>query len=675
MRLPLALLPIAVALIATAHAQQPAAQDPQTKADAAAQTPPGQAPAAAPASAGDLVPATENWINGSIDLGYLITGVHGNNQEFRSVVDERDGPRVLGLDFTLFDESKDFFDRFHGQAYGWGGSPYNTAHLDVARHDLYSFTFDYRDIAYFNGIPSFANPTAPAGFDQQSFDIHRRMLSVGLDLAPNRHITPYLAYTHNSGYGHGEDTWVDGSSNEYAVPTLLRDSTENYRGGLRFEYSRFHVTLEQGGTTYKDDDQAFDSTTNPGGTSAPVLGQTLSLTSLAQSYGIRGDSIYSKILLTANPTPWLDVYGQFLYSQPKTDVHFAEIAEGNLTLLSSLLFYNGQYTLGTGAANQPHTTGNVGFEVRPFRRMRIIESYMTDRYHDAASPLVAEQIFLTVNPTTSGPNLLNSLNYSQYVNYNQQQVDVFYDVSRKITLHGGYRFVWGDAQELASTLSPTELENGQLHRNIGLAGMTYRALEKLWINLDYEGSSSDNVYFRTSLNDYSKGRARVRYQFNNALTVQANFQVLNNQNPAPDIRYDFQSRDNSLSFTWTPAGSKRISVTGEYDRSTLRSNIDYLDLPFLNSAVSAYRDNAHTATSLVDLALPHAAKLTFGGSLFVSSGSRPSRYYQPLGRLSVPVQKHVYWNTEWTWYGYGEAFYLYEGFGAHVFTTGLKLLR
>ena len=47
------------------------------------------------------------------------------------------------------------------------------------------------------------------------------------------------------------------------------------------------------------------------------------------------------------------------------------------------------------------------------------------------------------------------------------------------------------------------------------------------------------------------------------------------------------------------------------------------------------------------LAKVREAKLTFGGSLFVSSGSRPTRYYEPLARLSVPMGNHVSWNTEW----------------------------
>jgi len=58
---------------------------------------------------------------------------------------------------------------------------------------------------------------------------------------------------------------------------------------------------------------------------------------------------------------------------------------------------------------------------------------------------------------------------------------------------------------------------------------------------------------------------------------------------------------------------------GEYDRSSLSSSINYLGL-FLSPAVSYYRENAHTATSTIDIALPGYAgltpKLTAGGSLF-----------------------------------------------------------
>jgi len=619
-----------------------------------------------------------DWFAGSVDIGYrFLTNVDGSYPEYRSTINLGEGPRLFGTDITIQDPKKRLFDRVEVRGYNWG-DPYNTAHVSATKLGIYDFNFDYRSIVYFNAVPSFSNPFAPGGFDQQSFDVLRRNVSFDLDVLPRGHIIPYLAYERNSGHGPGIDTWVDGPANQYPVPIYMRDGTNNYRGGVRFEYNRFHVTLEQGGTIFTDDDQTTFSGTNFGDNTMPFFGQTLQLNNLLQAYGIRGHSVYTRGLLTAHAASWMDIYGQFLYSIPKTEVHFNEIATGNFVLLSSLLFYTGEQTTGTGAANQPHTTGTFGFELHPLRRLRIIESWMTDRYHDAASPLVAEQLFLAGGLT--GPNLITALNYSQVVNYNQEQIDLFYDPVSTLTLRAGYRAVWGDATTLASQLNATSLlESGTLRRNVALAGVNFRPSEKLSVNLDYEGGFSDDIYFRTSLNDYNRGRVQARYRPLSGLSLQANFYILNNQNPNPSIRNDFQSRGNSVSISWTPNGGKRLTFLAEYDRSTLRSAILFLDLPFLNSAVSSYRDNAHTLTAGIDW-MPasyrgFAPKLTFGGSYFTSSGSQPTHFYQPMVRLSFPIIKHVNWFTEWQYYGLGEVFYLYQGFHAHVFDTGFRLTK
>lgn len=660
---------------APAKPDDKAAQAPAKPDEKAAQPPAQEAPKAE-AKAESPAPSTEQWLTGNIDFGYrFLTDIRGNFPEYRSVVNLGEGPKLIGLDLTFQDPKKRLFDRLDLRAYGFGGDPYSTAHLDARKMGVYDLTFDYRNIAYFNAVPSFANPLAPAGFNEQAFDIHRRNMSFALDLRPGKHIIPYLAFERNSGYGHGIDTWVQDANDEFAVPTLLRDSTNNFRGGVRFEYNRFHVTLEQGGTTFKDDDQSYYNGVNFDDRTTPVLGQTEVLYGLAQAYGIRGTSVYSKVLFTANLNDAVNYYGQFLFSEPRTDVHYTDLAQGNFAALSSLLLYSGQQNLGTGAANQPHTSFTFGWQGRFRQRLRFIYSQMLDRSHDAASPLLTQQLLL--NATTAAPKTFDALAYTQSVNYNQSQVDVMFDLTSKITLRGGYRFVWGDATVLAGRLSQTgNLVSGELHRNVGLAGLTFRPSEKLSVNLDYEGASSDRIYFRTSLNDYHKARVRARYQPRASLAFQANFQVLNNQNPAADIRYDFQSRDNSLAVYWTPASAKRISVMAEYDRSTLSSNIAYLGI-FLLPTTSIYHDRAHTATSAIDLALPGLAggKLTMGGSLFIASGTRPSRYYQPLARLSLPLHKHVYWNTEWQYYGFGEQFYLFEGFRTHVFMTGLRVTR
>lgn len=679
MRILLALLAVVPLLAQDTTTQNPA--PPPAPAETAAPAPvPGQTQTAEP---GSPVPSSEPWLTGNVDFGYRwVTGPGGNFDAYRSIINLGQGPRLFGLDLTIQDPKKRLFDRLNVRGTGWGGDPYTTANVDASKNGLYDFRFDYRNIAYFNALPSFANPNAPNGFDEQAYQMRRRMSNFALDFLPQSHIIPYLAFDQDSGYGNGISTWLQDASDVFAVPTLLRDSTNNYRGGVRFEYNKFHVTLEEGGTTFKDDDQASNGFLNGGNLTTPLLGQTLQLSSLQQAYGVRGNATYTHGMFTATPASWISFSGQFMFSQPQININYTDAAGGNLLLTSALLFYGSETALGTGTAEQPHVTANGGFDMRPLKRLRIVESWMTDRYHDAAFGLF-EQLFVPIPATSGGTAAIlmsNALANQQVVNYNQNEVDAMYDLTSKLTLRGGYRYIWGDATVLGGQLSQTgEFVSGNLQRHVGIGGVSYRPTQKLSATVDFEGASSDNIYFRTSLNDYQKLRAQGRYQATSTVSLQANFTYLNNQNPAPGINYSFESRDSALTFFWTPGGGKRFTVTGEYDRSTLNSNIGYLSLPFLNSAISNYVLNAHTATSMVDINLPGyngmTAKLTLGGSLFVATGSRPTSFYEPLVRLAVPVTRHVSWNTEWQYYGVGEAFYLYEGFRAHIFQTGLRLSR
>ena len=612
-----------------------------------------------------LVPSTESWLTGFIDVGYRWrTDVGGSFDSYRGIVDLGSGPKLLGADFTLADPKHRFFDQMHVRASNWGGDPYSTFHLDARKAKLYDFNADYRNIAYFNFSPSYADPLLARGIvlNEQSFDTHRRFASFNLDLLPGNWLIPYLAFEHDAGSGTGVTAFVSGG-NEYPVPNRLHEGTSLYRGGARLELRRFHATLEEGGTTFRDDQSVYQSagSINFGNVLTPVLGHKLDLTSLLASYGIRGTSAYSKGLFTASAASWLDLYGQFLYSQPDSDVHYQEAATGSFYLQSQLLFYSSQQYLLSASAKLPHTTASLGAEIRPLPRVRIFESWLTDRLHNASSASSSEQMRLTAN-------------------YSQQEIDVFFDATSKLTLRGGYRYVWGDAsQSILPVAGLASADRGRLRRNVGIGAVTFRPSHGLSMTGEVEGGFSNGAYFRTSLYNYQKVRAQARYQATASLSVSADFTLLNNQNPQPGINYDFLAHQQSLSVLWSPAGGKTWDLQGSYTRSTLRSDLGYFAPQDLSPQRSLYRENAHTATALFDVKLPSrfgvAPKLTAGGSFFISSGSRPSSYYQPLVKLWLPLGNKVAWFTDWQYYGYGEAFYLYEGFRTHLLTTGLRYTR
>lgn len=161
----------------------------------------------------------------------------GSLNTYRSVVDLGSGPKLLRTEFTILDPKSRLFDRIDVRASNWGDDPYSTLHASVRKQHLYDFTADYRNIAYFNYLPSYADPLLSRGvmLDERSFDIRRRMANLQLDLLPGNWLVPYLAYERSSGSGHGINTFVS-DVNEYPVPTLIRDGQNHYRAARGFSF-------------------------------------------------------------------------------------------------------------------------------------------------------------------------------------------------------------------------------------------------------------------------------------------------------------------------------------------------------------------------------------------------------------------------------------------------------
>ena len=298
-----------LAPLAAQEAAAPAAvQEVQTAAPAQDQQPTTDQPAAAEA---------ERPVTGTVDFGYRwISGPKGDFNTYRSVVNLGEGPKVFNFDFTIDDPSRHFWHNLTVIGSGWGGDPYNTLKVIAEKQRYYRFTADYRNIAYYDFLPSFASPVAVGGvpFNERSYDTKKRTTDINLELFPTRRIVPFFAYGRGSNYGDGITPFNTGPTNEYPIRSLIDDHVDNYRGGVRFEFDKLHLTLEQGGTRFADNQQAYSTEASTGDRTTPIFGQQLSLTSALQGYGVTGDSIYTKVLLNSNVLKWVNISGQFLYS-------------------------------------------------------------------------------------------------------------------------------------------------------------------------------------------------------------------------------------------------------------------------------------------------------------------------------------------------------------------------
>src|SRR4051794_31381979 len=146
-------------------------------------------PAEAHAAAADSpVPAAVNWLTGSVEFGYRWrVGPAGNEVIYRSLVDLGQGLKLLDADLSILDPKRRWFDRIDTRAANWGDDPYATLHVTVRKKNIYDFAASYRNLAYFNNVPSFANPLLDRGIltSERTYDTRSRISSFDLTLLPS----------------------------------------------------------------------------------------------------------------------------------------------------------------------------------------------------------------------------------------------------------------------------------------------------------------------------------------------------------------------------------------------------------------------------------------------------------------------------------------------------------
>ncbi len=618
---------------------------------------------------------------GTFDLGYRWnTGLRGSQDLYRSLVNVGDGPRLLGANLTMNSPlgTGKYIDRLQLNASAWGGDPYNTLRLFAEKTGAYQFSFDYRKVDYFNFIPSFANPLLGQGIllGQHSFDSTRRTMDFDLTLRPGALISPFIAYSRNSGFGPGITTFT-ADGNEFAVNNQLRDTSDYFRGGVHLNLSRMRLTLEQGVLAFKDDQRIFQTGgQNSGNRATPLLGQSLVLGQLDENYHTRGTTPVSRVQLTAAPWDKLSVAGRFVYSQPDVKFDYDRRSAGNFVSLDVLRVFTGELASASSEADRPHILGNLSVEFRPVDRVRVLESLVTDRFHIASSSSLARSLTGTrplIGPADPGNTFNNNVADSNRfaVNLNQNQLESVVDLTSRISVRGGYRYVWSDTQ-LRSLISGDE-QAVSMSRHVGLAGFGFRLQRKADLSLDFEAGEGNRVYSPTDVLDYRKVRLRGRYRPWDVLTVSGALFLMDHKNARPDLDYDFRNHGYTLSVSLAPAGGKRISANLDYSRSDLTSDILFIIPQLFASDRSLYIEDSQYGNFSLDLGIVRGVRLSLGYGVLSTTGSRSLNYHQPQAGLVIPLSRRVAWTTDWRYYGYNEKGLAVQDFHNHLITAGLRL--
>ena len=625
---------------------------------------------------------TGNEITGTVDVCYRwIAGFEGNKSMYRSVVNLGQGPKLLNFNINMNDTqgTNPYVDRLSISASSWGGDPYNTARVFAEKYDAYQVSFDYRNVLYFNFIPSYANPLLSSGvlLGEHSSDITRRTIDLNVTLFPQSRIIPSFGFSRATGTGPGITTFT-ADNNEYAIQDTVNNSSNYVKGAVTFNFPKASFMLEQGVVFFDDKQNIFQTAgTNLGNRRVPVLGQTLSLNSLEESLHSHGTTPVSKLQFTASPFDNLTVSGRFVYSKSNVDFNYQRQAAGNFLAFDISRMFTGDLADGLASDNRPHMLGNFSIEYHPVKRLSILESYMTDHFRTSSAASLLRTVTGT-SPIGLPPDPNNSAGFTSIdgtrldVDITQNQIEAVFAITPRISIRAGHRYQTSDTRIQTFSEDPSP-ESISMHRNSALAGLRIRPSRKAEFSFDLEKGLSNQVFARIDSLDSNKVRMRGRYTPLEGLILTGSFTLLDHENKNPGVGYNFQSRNYSGSVTYAPGGGGRLAASLDYSRTNLKTDINYIVPQTFTIARSLYSEDSQYAGANVDLGIFKGARLNLAYGILTSSGSRPLNYHQPRIYLEVPIHKRVMWTSEWRYYDYVEKGFRIENFKNNLITTGFRI--
>jgi hypothetical protein len=308
------------------------------------------------------------------------------------------------------------------------------------------------------------------------------------------------------------------------------------------------------------------------------------------------------------------------------------------------------------------------------RYLRLRQTWETDR---ALTSGVGLMNSLFVSSSTS-LSLATALGERMETTRNQYRSEAVIDFSTRLLVRGGYLKEGGHAVVKASPYSTaTGNERLALDRSAWLVGYRVLPVKRLTMTGDFEFGDGKKTYYRTGLMNSNRYRVQNRLTLPWNFFLNANYSRFDNENPTSGINYSYSAQSGSGSLQWMPGGGKNVTVVADYTRSQIKSDINYLYPLGLFSVASNYRDAAHTGSLLADVRIPvtksYAGRMTFGGAMVKTTGTRPTNYYQPQGRLQLPVTPKLDFFSEWHYWGLHESVYSVEGFRAHSYTGGIRI--
>ena len=523
-----------------------------------------------PAAAADNAPEPAA-IPVDVELGYRFVDVSGNEQMYRTQIDERQGLLLHALSLDAGAAGSGLFDSLRVDAGDLGAGPAGAFRLDLGRHEIYRLQFSYHRMELYSALPAFANPLLGDGIipGQHTMNRTRDVFNAELEILPGGPITPIVGYTRNRNSGPGSTTYHVGED-EFLLNSNLQDTDQEVHGGVAFHFGPIAGRILQGWRKFTDHETlslapGAGSGNNPG----TVLGVPVSMTSFSRDTRTDVNTPMTTAYVTGQLGPRVRLVGQYVRAAQESDTGESEDLAGNLVSFELSRFFGGITETASARARSTDWTGGGRAEINLAEGVDLLAGY-TRRHRDLDGLELLSTLYLE-SITFAGQDPRDLLQAIE-ANTSLDRTETLYEATISarrfgpLALHAGWS---QNDQDVKVTPDASEIvvpgnQGGSFSRKVRSldAGATY-SQHGLMLGADYRRERADEPIVRTDFLHRDRYRLRAGWNPGDRFGITLTAEQIDSSNDQAAIGYDGRMRQFGGEARGEPIKNLRFHLSAE----------------------------------------------------------------------------------------------------------------
>jgi hypothetical protein len=462
------------------------------------------------------VAAAQTTVPVEVEIGYRIANISGNENLYRTQINEREGFVLRSL--TFFTSAK-AADHFRLDATDIGATPAGAIRIDTGRADSYRLRFGYRTFDSFNSLPAFANPVLGQGITpgQHTWDRTRTMFDADLELLSLGKFTPFVGYSYARNEGPGTMSYFLGQD-EFLLGSNLNETDREFRVGTSFVVGKVTGSITQGWRGLKSSEElSLSEGAGAGNNPGSILGTPIKATTISRVSKTEVDTPFTSAYVMADVLPRVKFIGDFVRFAADATGDELESATGSFVSFEISRYFNGLTETTTSRAKNDTWRGNARAEVTLTDTVTFQAGYRSEHRELQGTGLVNSLYQDTLTFGGLDPRNIQEILFSDNVLNRDEDVLSATISARKVgpfSVRAGYSVAKQDyniAPDLAEIVVPGS-QSGDFARSVKTFDVNANYAQKLFsLGASWRRDNADEAVLRTDFIDRNRLRLRATF--------------------------------------------------------------------------------------------------------------------------------------------------------------------